>query len=44
MYLQLEGNRLLKRLRRRTEDSIKMDLRDIDYGGADWIYVAKDEE
>jgi hypothetical protein len=32
-----EGRRPLGRPRRRWEDSIKMDLREIGFGGVDWI-------
>jgi hypothetical protein len=32
-----EGNRPLGRSRRRLVDNIKMDLRDIECGGMDWI-------
>jgi hypothetical protein len=32
-----EGIRLLRRHRRRWEDNIKMDLREIGWGGMDWI-------
>jgi hypothetical protein len=36
-----EGRRPLGRPRRRWEDNIKMDLREVD-GGMDWIDVAQD--
>jgi hypothetical protein len=32
----------LRRPRRRWEDNIKMDLREIGWGGMDWIHVAQD--
>jgi hypothetical protein len=32
--------RLLRRLRRRWEDSTRMDVREIGWEGVDWIYVA----
>jgi hypothetical protein len=32
-----EGNRPVRRPRRRWEDNIKMDLREIAWGGMDWI-------
>jgi hypothetical protein len=32
-----EGKRPLGRPRRRWEDNIKMDIRDIEWGGMDWI-------
>jgi hypothetical protein len=35
-----EGKRPLGRPRRRWEDSIKMDLREIGWGGMGWIDVA----
>jgi hypothetical protein len=37
-----EGKRPLVRLRRRWEDNIKMDLREIGIDGADWIRPAQD--
>jgi curli biogenesis system outer membrane secretion channel CsgG len=39
-----EGRRLLGRLRRGWEDNIKMDLRVVRCGGADWIDVAQDRD
>jgi hypothetical protein len=38
----LEGKRPLVGPRRRLEDNIKMDLRKIELGGMDWIYLAQD--
>jgi hypothetical protein len=35
-----EGRRPLRRHRRRWEDNIKMDLREIGFGGAEWIHWA----
>jgi hypothetical protein len=35
-----EGKRPLGRPRRRWEDNIKLDLRDIGWGGMDWIELA----
>jgi hypothetical protein len=35
-----EGRRPLERPRRRWEDNIKMDLREVGCGGADWIDLA----
>jgi hypothetical protein len=35
-----EGKRALGRPRRRWEDNIKMDLREIGFGGANWIQLA----
>jgi hypothetical protein len=37
-----EGNRLVRRSRRRWEDNIQTDLREIGCGGVDWIDVAQD--
>jgi hypothetical protein len=37
-----EGKRRLGRLRRRWVDNIKMDLRDIEWSGMDWIDQAED--
>jgi hypothetical protein len=39
-----EGNRPLGRSRHRREDNIKMDLRDIEWGGMDWIDLAQDRD
>jgi hypothetical protein len=36
-----EGKRSLGRRRRRWVDNIKMDLRGIELGGLDWIYLAQ---
>jgi hypothetical protein len=38
---RLEGRRTLGRPRRRLEDNIKMDLREIGFGDVDWIHWAK---
>jgi hypothetical protein len=35
-----EGKRQLGRLRRRWEDNIRIDLREIGWGGMDWIDLA----
>jgi hypothetical protein len=35
-----KGKRPLGRPRRRWEDNIKLDLRDIDFDGANWIRLA----
>jgi hypothetical protein len=35
-----EGTRPLGRLRRRWEDNIKIDLREVGWGGMDWINLA----
>jgi hypothetical protein len=37
-----EGKRSLGRPRRRWVDNIKMDLREIRWGGMDWIYLVQD--
>jgi hypothetical protein len=37
-----EGERPLRRPRRRWEDNIKMDLRNIEIDGANWIRLALD--
>jgi hypothetical protein len=39
-----EGKRPLGRQRRRWEDNIKMDLREIGWGGVDWIDLAQDKD
>ncbi|KAJ4445522.1 hypothetical protein ANN_12202 [Periplaneta americana] len=39
-----EGKRLLRRPRRRWEDNIKMDLREVGYDDRDWINLAQDRE
>jgi hypothetical protein len=36
-----EGKRSLERPRRRWEDGIKMDLREIGWGGVEWIHLAQ---
>jgi hypothetical protein len=41
---KLEGKRPLGRPRRRWEDNIKMDLREIVWGGMDWIDLAQDRD
>jgi hypothetical protein len=35
-----EGNRQLRRSRSRWEDSIRIGLREITWGGVDWIHLA----
>jgi hypothetical protein len=37
-----EGNKPVGRPRRRWEDNIKMDLREIEWGGMDWIDLSQD--
>jgi hypothetical protein len=39
-----EGKRPLGRPRRRWEDGIRMDLREIGLGGVDWILLAQDRD
>jgi hypothetical protein len=39
-----KGKRPLERLRHRWEDGIRMDLRDIGWGGVEWIYLAQDKD
>jgi hypothetical protein len=39
-----EGKRPLGRLRRRWEDGIRMDLREIGLVGVDWIRLAQDRD
>jgi hypothetical protein len=39
-----EGKRSLGRPRRRWEDNIRMDLREIGWGGTDWIDLAQDRD
>jgi hypothetical protein len=41
---KLEGKRPLGRSRRRWEDGIRMDLREISLGGVDWIGRAQDRD
>ena len=37
-----EGRRPLERPRHRWDDNIKMDLREVGWGGVDWIDLAQD--
>jgi hypothetical protein len=39
-----EGKRPLGRPRRRWEDNIKMDLREMGWGGMVWIHLAQDSD
>jgi hypothetical protein len=39
-----EGKRPLGRRRRRWEDGIRMDLREIDWGSVDWIRLVQDRD
>jgi hypothetical protein len=44
IYAYPEGKRPLGRPRRRSEDIIKMDVREIGLGGMDWIDLALDRD
>jgi hypothetical protein len=39
-----EGQRPLGRPRRRFEDNIKIDLREIGWDGVEWIYLVQDRD
>jgi hypothetical protein len=39
-----EGRRPVERPRHRWEDNIKMDLREVGWGGIDWIDLAQDRD
>jgi hypothetical protein len=39
-----EGRRPLQRPRRRWQDNIKMDLREVGWGGIDWMNLAQDRD
>ena len=41
---QPEGRRTLRRRRRRWEDIIKVDLKEIELKGLDWIHLPQDRE
>jgi hypothetical protein len=41
---KLEGKRPLRKHRHRWQNSNKMDLREIGWGGIDWINLAQDRE
>ena len=41
---KLEGKRPLGRHRRRWEDNIKMDLKEVGCGGMDWTELAQDRD
>jgi hypothetical protein len=41
---KLEGKRPLGRSRRKCENNIKMDLREIGWAGVDWIDLAQDRD
>jgi hypothetical protein len=40
----LQGKRPLGRRRRRWEDTIRMDRREIGWEGVDWIHLAQDRD
>jgi hypothetical protein len=42
LVVRPEGKKTLERPRRRWEDNIKMDLREIGIDGANWIQLAQD--
>jgi hypothetical protein len=44
LVVKPEGKRSLGRPRRRWEDGIRMDLREIGLGGVDWILLAQDRD
>jgi hypothetical protein len=39
-----EGERPLRRTRRRREDNIKINLREMEWSGVDWIYLTQDRD
>jgi hypothetical protein len=41
---KIYGKRPLGRLRRRWEDNIRIDVREIGWGDVDWIHVAEDRD
>jgi hypothetical protein len=44
LVVKPEGKRPLGRTRRRWEDGIRMDLREIGLGGVDWIRLTQDRD
>jgi hypothetical protein len=44
LMVKSEENKILGRLKHRTENDIKMDLRDIGWGGKDWIDLDQDRD
>jgi hypothetical protein len=44
LFRKPEGERLLGRTRRRREDDIRMDVRDIGWTFVDWINLARDRD
>jgi hypothetical protein len=43
-WWEAKGKRPLGRPRRRWEDEIRMDVRDIGFGGVNWIRLAQDRD
>jgi hypothetical protein len=39
-----EGNRLLRRPRCKCENNTKTDLKEVGWGGVDWIHLAQDRD
>jgi hypothetical protein len=39
-----EGKRPLGKPRHKCEDNIRMDLREVEWEGVDWIYLAQDRD
>jgi hypothetical protein len=44
LVVKPEGKRPLGRPRRRWEDGIRMDLREIGWGSVEWIHLAQDRD
>jgi hypothetical protein len=44
LVVKPEGRRTLERPRRRWEDNIKVDLREVGCGSADWVDLAQDRD
>jgi len=44
LVLESEGKRPLRRPRRRWEDNIRMDLKEIGWEGVYWIHLAQDRD
>jgi hypothetical protein len=42
LFGKSEGKRLFGRLRRKWEDNIRMDLKEIGWKGVDWMHLAHD--
>jgi hypothetical protein len=41
---KLEGERPLERARHKWEDGIKIDFKEVDSGGVEWIHLAQDRD